>query len=209
MWRISKLTIIGSDNGLSPHRCQAIIWTNDRLLSIGTIGTNLNEILIAIQTFSFKKMYLNMTSGKCRPSCLGLNALIWARPQCLNMSMSGGGNWILINLMTALNYQDKHNWIPHDLLYKRQHFRMCTIYWHIPETAYLMFKTNGYPCLGQLNLSRGKGNYNRINKQWVLWQNCPCLNGTMLWYIYIYIYIHIYISPCCNERLYNHVIIGD
>ena len=32
---ISKLTIIGSDNGLSPGRRQAIIWTNARLLLIG------------------------------------------------------------------------------------------------------------------------------------------------------------------------------
>ena len=29
---INKLTIIGSDNGLSPHRRQAIIWANDVLL---------------------------------------------------------------------------------------------------------------------------------------------------------------------------------
>ena len=31
---VSKLTIIGSDNGLSPGRRQAIIWTNDGILSI-------------------------------------------------------------------------------------------------------------------------------------------------------------------------------
>ena len=24
-----NLTIVGSDNGLAPNRCQAIIWTND------------------------------------------------------------------------------------------------------------------------------------------------------------------------------------
>ena len=32
-----KLTIIGSDNGLSPGRRQAIIWTNAGILLIGTI----------------------------------------------------------------------------------------------------------------------------------------------------------------------------
>ena len=32
---ISKLTIIGSDNGLAPDRHQAIIWTNDGILLIG------------------------------------------------------------------------------------------------------------------------------------------------------------------------------
>ena len=52
---ISNLTIIGSDNGLSPGRRQAIIWTNDGLLLIGTLGTNFSEILIEIQIFSFNK----------------------------------------------------------------------------------------------------------------------------------------------------------
>ena len=61
---VSKLTIIASDNGLSPGRRQAIIWTNDGILLIGTLGTNFNEILIEIHTFSFKKMYLKMSSGK-------------------------------------------------------------------------------------------------------------------------------------------------
>ena len=48
---VSKLTIIGSDNGLSPDRRQAIIWNNARLLLIGPLGTNLSEILIEILTF--------------------------------------------------------------------------------------------------------------------------------------------------------------
>ena len=37
---VSKLTIIGSDNGLSPGRRQAIVWTNDGILLIRTLGTN-------------------------------------------------------------------------------------------------------------------------------------------------------------------------
>ena len=32
---VSKLTIIGSDNGLSPGRRQAIIWTNAGILLTG------------------------------------------------------------------------------------------------------------------------------------------------------------------------------
>ena len=72
---VSKLIIIGSDNGLSPGRRQAIIWTNAGILSIGPLGTNFNKILIEIHTFSFKKMHLNMSSGKRRPFCLGLNVL--------------------------------------------------------------------------------------------------------------------------------------
>ena len=72
---VSKLTIIGSDNGLSPGRRQAIIWTNVGILLIRPLGTNFSEILIKIYTFSFKKIHLNVSSGKWRPSCLGLNVL--------------------------------------------------------------------------------------------------------------------------------------
>ena len=61
---IVKLTIIGSDNGLSPGRRRAIIWTNAGILLIGPLGTNFIEILIGIQTFSFKKMHLKMSSAK-------------------------------------------------------------------------------------------------------------------------------------------------
>ena len=40
---VSKVTTIGSDNGLSPDRSQTIIWTNTGILLIGPLGTNLNE----------------------------------------------------------------------------------------------------------------------------------------------------------------------
>ena len=72
---VGKLTIIDSDNGLSPGRRQAIISTNAGILLLGPLGTNFNEILIGIQTFSFEKMHLKMSSAKWRPFCLGLNVL--------------------------------------------------------------------------------------------------------------------------------------
>ena len=72
---VSKLTIIGSDNGLSPDRRQAIIRTNDGLLLIGPLRTSFSEILIEILTFSFNEMRLNVSSAKRRPFCLGLNVL--------------------------------------------------------------------------------------------------------------------------------------
>ena len=72
---VSKLIIIGSDNGLSPGRHQAIIWTNAGILLIGPLGTNFSEMLIEIHTFSFKKIHLKMSSGKWRPFCLGLNVI--------------------------------------------------------------------------------------------------------------------------------------
>ena len=81
---VGELTIIGSDKGLSPDRRQAIIRTNAGILSIGPLGTKPSEILMAIHIFSFKKMHLKMSSGKWRPSCLGLNLLIpiISRPYC-------------------------------------------------------------------------------------------------------------------------------
>ena len=73
---VSKIIIIGSDNGLSPDRRQAIIWTNAGILLIGPWGTNFSEISIGIQTFLFKKMHVKMSSAKWRPFCLGLSVLI-------------------------------------------------------------------------------------------------------------------------------------
>ena len=52
---------IGSGNGLSLVRRQAITWTNDGLLSIGLLETNVSEIWIGILSFSFNKFI-----WKCR-----------------------------------------------------------------------------------------------------------------------------------------------
>ena len=75
---VGNLSIIGSDNGLSPARRQAIIWTNAGILSIRSLGTHFTEILSKNHTFSFKKMHLKTSSAKWRPSCLGLNVLMLA-----------------------------------------------------------------------------------------------------------------------------------
>ena len=48
---VGKLIIIGSDNGLSPGRRQAIIWTNAGIWSMRPLRINLSEILIEIHTF--------------------------------------------------------------------------------------------------------------------------------------------------------------
>ena len=78
---VGRLSIIDSDNGSSPGRRQAIIWTNAGILLIRPLGTNFSEILVAILTFSLKKMSLKVSSAKRRPFCLGLNVLIilWRR----------------------------------------------------------------------------------------------------------------------------------
>ena len=103
---VSRITNIGSDNGLSPGRRQAIIWTNVGILLIRTLGTNFSEILSEIHTFSFKKMHLKMSSAKWRPFCLGLNVL------------------------TNLNYRRKppSNWSPGPTI-------PATLCWHFMMTS--------------------------------------------------------------------------
>ena len=56
---VSKLTNIGSENGLSLGRHQAIIWTNTRTLLTGPKGTNIKEIWIEIHAFSFENVWQN------------------------------------------------------------------------------------------------------------------------------------------------------
>ena len=70
---VDKLIIIGSDNGLSPWRRQAIIWTNAGILLIEPLGTNFGDILIEIYTLSFEKIHLKMSTGKWQPSYLAPN----------------------------------------------------------------------------------------------------------------------------------------
>ena len=62
---------IGSDNGLSLVRCQAITWISAGLLSIVPSGTKFSEIWIKIHKFSFMKMHLKIPSAKWQPFCPG------------------------------------------------------------------------------------------------------------------------------------------
>ena len=48
---VGNLTIIGSNNGLSPGWRQAINWTNAGMLLVGRVGTNFSEILIQLLAF--------------------------------------------------------------------------------------------------------------------------------------------------------------
>ena len=85
---VRRLTITGSDNGLSPGRRQAIIWTNAGILLIGPLGTNFSENSLEILTFSFTKMRLKVSSAKWRPFCLGLNVLTHWHLVTISMSSS-------------------------------------------------------------------------------------------------------------------------
>ena len=93
---------IGSDNGLSPIRRQAIFETNDGLFSIGPLGTHFSEILIKMQNFSFTKMHLKISSAKWRPFCPGGDELIILVFLCMHIygvtspQWMNGNLWLLI-----------------------------------------------------------------------------------------------------------------
>ena len=90
--RVAHLTIIASDNGLSPSRRRATIWTNAGILLIRPLGTNFSEILFEIHTFSFKKMHLKMSSAKRRSFCLGLDVL-WSPYYTSNSDDTSGSTF--------------------------------------------------------------------------------------------------------------------
>ena len=111
---VSNLTIIGSDNGLSPGRRQAIIWPNAWILLIRTLGTNFSEILSKIHTFSFKKMHFKMSSAKWRQVCLGLNVL---SVSCV-IYVTVNSMWLCVfqftgysTLFFSNNYSSLKNWL--------------------------------------------------------------------------------------------------
>ena len=87
---INKLTIIGSDNDLSPGRPQVVVWTNAGILSIRTLGKNFSETLGEIHTFSFTKMHLKISSVIWRQFCVGLNVLMHY------------GDWVVMRLYCTL-----------------------------------------------------------------------------------------------------------
>ena len=79
---VSKLTIIVSDDGLSPGQRQAIIWTNAGISLIGTLGTNFSEFFyrnsyIFIQENAFENVVCKMAAILSRPQCVkGFNAAV-------------------------------------------------------------------------------------------------------------------------------------
>ena len=88
---VGKLTIIGSDNGLSPGRRQAIIWTNAGILLIGPLYTNIRWNFnrnwnILDEKNTFENVVCDMLSIS-----LGLNVLNGktdTRPAVLSLIMS-------------------------------------------------------------------------------------------------------------------------
>ena len=75
---ISKIVIIGSDNGLSPGRRQAIIWSNAGILLIRALGINFSGIrnqYIFIQENASENVVCKMASISSRSHWVNLYQL--------------------------------------------------------------------------------------------------------------------------------------
>ena len=123
---VSKLTIIGSDNGLSPGRRQAIIRTSAGKLLIWPLGTNFNEIWSEIHTFSFKKMHLKnlfceMMAILSQPQCVsvelfaidGLMNLLKMIALCLCLIIDYGVQGLISASALAIDRYSLNNEIIH------------------------------------------------------------------------------------------------
>ena len=69
---VYKLTMIGSDNGMSPGRRQAIIWTNAGILLIGPLGKT------PVKSFFNQNLYIFIEEN-----IVWKMAAILSRPQCV------------------------------------------------------------------------------------------------------------------------------
>ena len=86
---VIKLTIIGSDNVLSPDRPQTIIWINAGILLIGPSGTTFSEIEIEINRNSYSFIQEHAFENVVRKL-----AAILSRPQCVNPSGAEAGVFV-------------------------------------------------------------------------------------------------------------------
>ena len=208
---VSNLTMIGSVNGSSPGRSQAITWTSAGILLIGPLGTNFSEILIEIPKFSFKKMHLKVSSGKWRPFCFGLNELMYASPGFSELIMPIHWKGIVkLSLKWCHNGCDGiSNHQPHDCLLNRLFRRRS--------------KKTSKPCItglcagnslvtGEFLAERAK-NAENVS---IWWCHCgtvynsahlSCLNKNIRWYtsnIYLTINFHMHtflyksLQECCQ-----------
>ena len=105
---VSKLTIIVADNGLSPDRRQAIIWTNAEILSI---WTNLNKLqwnlkwnsYIFIQENALGNVVCEMAAILSWPQCVNTTTSLVAKVEWNNMISI---NWFMTYDIIRIDYQN-------------------------------------------------------------------------------------------------------
>ena len=133
---VGKLTIIGSDNGLSSGRRQAIIWTNAGIFLNWPLGANFSETLIEIHIFSFKNMHLKMSADIfSRPHCVKCWPMIsiCVRPLYANIHMPL--HFLVVYKSVLINQVMPGNWrpIPESLAYNSLHHYDVIKWNHFPR----------------------------------------------------------------------------
>ena len=92
---VSKVIIIGSDNGLLPGQHQAIVWTSAEILLIPTLGTNSSKIS--------SKMNTGQENAFGNVVCEMAAILSWPQhAQCVKWAP---GLWNLLHLEPCYNTQ--------------------------------------------------------------------------------------------------------
>ena len=137
---VGKLSILASDNGLSPGRRQAIIWTNAGILLIGPLGTNFSEILIEINYIFIQENAFENVVWKMAAICLGLNVLTHSGLVLPYGSTDVGQHW----LSWWLTAWPSHYWNQCWLIVR-------DVLWHSPENK---FTWTGYSiiCVRKLHV---------------------------------------------------------
>ena len=78
-------TLVGSDNGFSPGRRQAIIWTNDGILFIRPFGTQWNfnrHLQISNQENAYENVVCEMAAILSQPQCVYVVNCLSAHDDC-------------------------------------------------------------------------------------------------------------------------------
>ena len=144
-----------SDNGLSSGLREAIIWTNyAEVFLIGPLGTNFSENLIDIRIFSFKKMRLKMSSGKCYIGTIEQES--WRHITShdnTNLFQECDGKWWLWvikfnGLLWTANNKVHVIHISHDAMAKEEQIPEVTdkyhCYFQLTLTCKIVLKKDGY-----------------------------------------------------------------
>ena len=115
---VSNLTIIASDNFLSPGWRQTIIWCWNIVNS--TLGTHFSEILSESHTFSIKKMHTKMSPISSRSQCVEVGWPWLCLSNCMTWQWQNGNNIRLkrfyvhkgstLNISMATQYKIMRTW---------------------------------------------------------------------------------------------------
>ena len=137
-----NLVNIASDNGLSPNRHQDIIWTNAGIFLTWPLGTNLIEISIKMQIFSFTKCICKCRLQNGRHCGQGRWVKLHSLPTSLrpdNLIIINGAAKTKNRRIFKLN-TDRKWYLTHKITISEKHFtsindELCPWYIYFPQNT--------------------------------------------------------------------------